>query len=131
MAGADAWAGSQAEPAPMAGPATRLDGVSAETVEGGSMVQLVANGPVESAVAFTLENPARLVVDLPDFASEVDEQTLEVGSDQVERVRVGSPRRQGARGDRRRQCRELLRRPPPGAGAHRSAGGAGRGPGPG
>ena len=79
-----------AEPMVEAKPATMLSSVDARGVGAGSMVHLQADGAVESAVTFTLEDPARLVIDLPEMKSEVSETTVDVDSDQVARVRVGA-----------------------------------------
>jgi hypothetical protein len=73
-----------------AAPATKLAGVDARGVGAGTMVHLRADGSVESAVSFTLEDPARLVIDLPEMTSEMAKDQIEVGSSQVQRVRVGS-----------------------------------------
>ena len=81
--------GGDPAPAPAA-PATVLSAVDARAVGEGSMIYLRADGSVESAVSFTLEDPARLVIDLPEMKSEVAADRVEVASAQVARVRVGA-----------------------------------------
>ncbi len=75
-----------AEPAP---PATRLEAIEAREVGSGSLVHLQADGAIASAETFTLEDPARLVVDLPGLVSGMKGKQIEVGSPHAERVRVG------------------------------------------
>jgi hypothetical protein len=70
-------------------PATKLTSVTAREVGEGSLVELGADGVIASAVSFTLENPDRLVIDLPEMVSEVESGRIEVGSSRVERIRVG------------------------------------------
>ncbi|MEM7412958.1 MAG: type IV pilus secretin PilQ [Myxococcota bacterium] len=82
------WDGDEAQASVAA--ATVLSGVDASAVGEGSLIHLMANGSVETAVTFTLEDPARLVLDLPELQSEVKGQQVEVGSAQVSRVRVGA-----------------------------------------
>jgi type IV pilus assembly protein PilQ len=87
-----AWTGEPAEGelgAP-SHPATVLSGVDARAVGAGSMIHLMSDGSVDSAQTFTLEDPARLVIDLPGMKSQVKKSTIEVGSPQVARVRVGN-----------------------------------------
>lgn len=69
--------------------ATTLTGIEAKAVGQGSLIHLQANGRVESAATFTLEDPARLVVDLPGMSSSAPEGTIELGSAQAQRVRIG------------------------------------------
>jgi len=89
--GSDAWTGDS-EPADLAAsaPASVLSSIDARQVGEGSLIHLRGNGSVESAVTFTLEDPARLVIDLPAMKSEVAKNSIEVGSPQVSKVRVGS-----------------------------------------
>jgi len=74
------------EPPPAA---TKLTEIRVNESGGGVVLHLVANGVIGAMETFTLENPARLVVDLPDLVSEVDQSRIAVGSEQVARVRVG------------------------------------------
>jgi type IV pilus assembly protein PilQ len=89
---AGAWTGEPAEGelGEPAKPATVLSGVDARAVGAGSMIHLMSDGSVDSAQTFTLEDPARLVIDLPGMKSQVKQNTIEVGSPQVARVRVGN-----------------------------------------
>jgi type IV pilus assembly protein PilQ len=77
------------EPSEPAPEATRLEAVEARQVGEGSLVHLVADGTIASAETFTLENPARLVVDLPGLVSNMKGERVQVGSPRAERVRVG------------------------------------------
>ena len=70
--------------------ATVLQGVSTTTDIGAMTTMLEADGAIEGATWFTLEDPARLVVDLPGLASEMAKPRIEVGGDWVSRVRVGA-----------------------------------------
>jgi len=81
-------AGTPAEVVP-APAATVLSGIEAREVGEGSLVHLKGDGTVESAVTFTLENPDRLVVDLPEMKNEVAAARTDVGSAHVSRVRLG------------------------------------------
>jgi len=74
--------------APASGPASRL--VSVETDAAGSRVRLVTDGSVSRMEAFTLEEPDRLVIDLPGLASALDREEIAVDAGSVSRVRVGS-----------------------------------------
>jgi type IV pilus assembly protein PilQ len=70
--------------------ASTLRSVDVTTTEGGTLMSIVADGVIESTSTFTLEDPARLVVDLMGLASEASASKIEVGSDQVERIRIGA-----------------------------------------
>jgi type IV pilus assembly protein PilQ len=70
-------------------PATLIRSVTARQVGDGVLVHIEGDGSVESAVTFTLEDPARLVVDLPDLQSEIKTNQIEVGAPRLDRVRVG------------------------------------------
>jgi type IV pilus assembly protein PilQ len=92
----DPWAivpasNDDSEPLPlaMADPASKLMGVDARAVGEGALVHLQADGVVSTAESFTLENPNRLVVDLPGLTSEVSQTSVDVGAAQAARVRVG------------------------------------------
>lgn len=89
---AGAWTGEPAEGelSAEAHPATVLTGVDARAVGNGAMIHLQSDGSVDAAQTFTLEDPARLVIDLPAMKSKVANKIVEVGSPQVARVRVGS-----------------------------------------
>jgi type IV pilus assembly protein PilQ len=70
-------------------PARRLLAVEAREAGAGALVHLRADGSVGSAESFTLENPDRLVVDLPGLASDVATPRIELGSPHAQRIRVG------------------------------------------
>jgi len=70
-------------------PATQLMDVQVSQVGDGSLVHLVADGTVTTAESFTLENPERLVIDLPGMKSSVDSDKVEAGTAQALRVRIG------------------------------------------
>ncbi len=69
--------------------ATQLTAVEARESEGGLVLLLMADGEIESAESFTLEDPDRLVIDLAGLLSAVEADRVEVGSPYVERVRIG------------------------------------------
>ena len=77
-----------AEVVPMT-PATTLTGVSYLETMSGVLVHLEADGSVGAMETFTLEDPARLVIDMPGLGSSAPGKT-EVGSSQVAQVRVGA-----------------------------------------
>jgi type IV pilus assembly protein PilQ len=88
--------GEPAEPAAGArgaeaasGTAKRLAAVDVRRVEGGVVLQLRADGAIESAGSFTLEDPERLVIDLPGLRSDVGRERIAVGAPQAERLRIG------------------------------------------
>jgi len=96
----DPWAvasmpsGAEAEmavaPEPVATtPATTLRAIEARELEGGTLIGLRADGEIASAASFTLENPDRLVIDLPGMVSQLESGRIEVGSGRVETIRVG------------------------------------------
>ena len=72
-----------------AGPATALVGLDARAAGAGAVVELRANGVLD-AESFTLEDPDRLVIDLPGVSNQVENGSVEVGSAHVRRVRVGT-----------------------------------------
>jgi type IV pilus assembly protein PilQ len=74
------------EPMP---PATKLTAVETRETAEGAIVHLRTDGEVTSAESFTLDNPARLVVDLPGLTSDLEQARIEFGSPQAERVRIG------------------------------------------
>ncbi|MEZ4354048.1 MAG: type IV pilus secretin PilQ [Myxococcota bacterium] len=80
-------ASSTVAPAPAA---TELSKVSTSRHGDGVLVSLEADGNIGSLEAFTLSNPARLVIDLPGLVMGPGAKTVEVGSALVERVRVGA-----------------------------------------
>jgi type IV pilus assembly protein PilQ len=72
------------------GVATTLQRVESEQADGGVVIHLVSDGTLESTETFTLEDPARLVIDLAGMKSEVKPEMIEVGASHVSRIRVGS-----------------------------------------
>ena len=71
-------------------PATTLLDVGIKETEAGVLVHLRSDGQIESTESFTLENPDRLVVDLPGLKSDVAQKRIELGNAQVATVRIGS-----------------------------------------
>jgi type IV pilus assembly protein PilQ len=87
---ADPWAASApASASAGAKRATELTGVSAKVEGEGVVVDLAADGQIEGATSFMLENPPRLVVDLPDMKSAVAQNRVAVDHAVVKAVRVG------------------------------------------
>ena len=72
-----------------ADPATKLVAIDVRKVSGGVVLQLRADGAIESAGSFTLEGPERLVIDLPGLDSAVGRDRIAVGAAQAERLRIG------------------------------------------
>jgi type IV pilus secretin PilQ/predicted competence protein len=70
-------------------PATTLTGVTARTVDNGVLVGLQADGEVSALEAFTLDNPSRLVVDLPGLSAAATASNLKIDSTYVSGIRVG------------------------------------------
>ena len=92
---ADPWAASAPESASAEAAststkrATQLTSVSAKVEGAGVVVDLVADGQIEGAKSFMLENPPRLVVDLPEMKSAVTQNHVAVDHAVVKAVRVG------------------------------------------
>lgn len=91
------WAADNEAPAPSPAmetrpsePATKLSGVAAETTQAGVLLHLQADGMLVNAETFTLEDPARLVIDLPGIASDVPQDKIGIESAWVQRVRIGA-----------------------------------------
>jgi len=70
--------------------ATHLTGIVVEEEAGGVLLGLEADGAIESLEVFTLEDPPRLVIDLPGMARRELPERTKVGTSHVERVRVGA-----------------------------------------
>ena len=70
-------------------PATQFTGLDTEETSDGILVKLRANGLISSVMTFTLDDPARLVIDLLDLKSGSDLSNLELDSPFVSRIRVG------------------------------------------
>ncbi len=95
LAGADTlvdpWAAADAQPsgAVAVKRATVLQSVEVKPAGDGVLVDLVADGPIEGAQAFVLEQPLRLVVDLPGMKSALANSQLPIDHALVKTVRVG------------------------------------------
>jgi type IV pilus assembly protein PilQ len=89
--GATADAGSAAaqDRIPSVAAAKRLLGIEAERTDGGTVLRLRADGEITNAKTMVLENPTRLVLDLPGVRNAVGTKRIEIDSDQAARVRVG------------------------------------------
>ncbi|MGB0620973.1 MAG: type IV pilus secretin PilQ [Myxococcota bacterium] len=70
--------------------ATILTGVSAQVTDGGVLVGLSTDGGIGTLEAFTLEDPARLVVDLPGITAASTAANVSVDSALVTGVRLGA-----------------------------------------
>jgi type IV pilus assembly protein PilQ len=71
-------------------PATTLTGIEAQEVGEDLMIHLQGDGVVESAMTFTLEDPARLVIDLPEMVSTVETPHIALESAQASGIRIGA-----------------------------------------
>ncbi|MEE9607000.1 MAG: AMIN domain-containing protein, partial [Myxococcota bacterium] len=69
--------------------ASRLTSIEALELDDGSLIRLRADGTVQSSVSFTLEDPDRLVIDLPDLESELVESNIELNAAHAARIRIG------------------------------------------
>jgi len=76
------------EPSSQGGAASKLVGVEARTTPEGTVLVLKGDGRIDGASSFTLENPSRLVLDIPGVQNAVTTPRIDVGSAQVARVRV-------------------------------------------
>jgi type IV pilus assembly protein PilQ len=73
-----------------AGPeATALLDVTANTEGEGVVIELLADGRIGNASQFVLEDPLRLVVDIPELVSKAATAELVVQTGEVARIRVG------------------------------------------
>jgi len=77
-----------ADAAAAAAPATKLTGASVREVDGVVLVELAADGRIDGAEVFAVEDPLRLVVDLPGLRSEGVPARTDVGGALISRVRV-------------------------------------------
>ncbi len=67
--------------------ATRLTGVEVQPQPGNQLeVKLVLDGPAPQPVAFTIDNPARLAVDLPGTAVALESRRIDVKSGGVDSI---------------------------------------------
>jgi len=69
--------------------ATRLLGIEAEPGDDGARLRLHADGEIAGAQSFVLDDPKRLVLDLPGLTNEVARQRIDVGTSHARRVRIG------------------------------------------
>ena len=71
--------------------ASKLVGVNAIKSENQTRIALSADGTISEFKAFTLENPARIVFDIPDIASPFKgQQTVQVNTEWIKQVRHNS-----------------------------------------
>jgi type IV pilus assembly protein PilQ len=89
MSGETAEAAQQMPMLEEAPVATTLEAIEVQDVGMGSLIHLRADGVVSSVVAFTLEDPDRLVIDLPGLASAAAEERVDVDSAHATSVRMG------------------------------------------
>jgi type IV pilus assembly protein PilQ len=86
----DPWTGSTDALDEETGPeATALLEVKANTDGDRVVIELLADGRIANPSQFVLEEPLRLVLDLPGLVSKVAQAGLEVEASEVSRVRVG------------------------------------------
>ena len=84
----EAEAPAAAAPSSQGGAASKLMGVEARTSPEGTVLVLKGDGRIDGASSFTLENPSRLVLDIPGVQNAVAPPRIDVGSAEVARVRV-------------------------------------------
>ncbi len=87
--GIDAGSAAAEQRIPSLAAATRLLGIESESTQGGTLLRLRADGEIANAKTVVLENPTRLVLDLPGLKSAMAAKGLDVGTDQAARVRIG------------------------------------------
>lgn len=75
---------------PVASPAKSLTGLSAQAVQGGVLVGLMADGSLDNVEVFTLQNPTRLVVDVPNVKAAASVQNVKLDSAVATGVRLGA-----------------------------------------
>ncbi len=76
--------------APVAPDATQVSALRVESVEGGLLIRVDADGSIRAPESFVIEDPARLVIDLPGVSSALESNTVEMDSPFASRVRVGA-----------------------------------------
>src|SRR5271157_836363 len=84
----EAEAPAASTPSSQGGAASKLVGVEARTSPEGTVLVLKGDGRIDGASSFTLENPSRLVLDIPGVQNAVTTPRIDVGSAEVARVRV-------------------------------------------
>jgi len=70
--------------------ATSLLAVEVQTLDTGAVVHLKADGSIWTVESFVLENPDRIVVDLPGMKSETPADVIVVDHAMIKRVRIGA-----------------------------------------
>lgn len=75
---------------PVASPAKSLTGLTAQSVEGGVLVGLLADGTLDNVEVFTLQNPTRLVVDVPGIEAAASAKNVKLDSAIATGVRLGA-----------------------------------------
>jgi type IV pilus assembly protein PilQ len=70
--------------------ATKLTALSVSKTEAGVLVEIEADGAIGNLEAFTLTDPARLVIDLPGLSASEVPNTTQVGSAEVASIRTGA-----------------------------------------
>ena len=80
---------SAATPSGASEHATVLRDVSFEVADGGVVLYLRADGMLSNTQAFAIEDPDRLVIDLFGVQNGLGQGAIEIGSPEVERVRLG------------------------------------------
>ncbi len=70
-----------------AAPATAITAVQVE--QDGAAIHLVADGRLDGAQGFALENPARFVIDAAGIQSQLTQARVDLGGPHVARVRIG------------------------------------------
>ncbi|MBK7947714.1 MAG: type IV pilus secretin PilQ [Deltaproteobacteria bacterium] len=75
---------------PVASPAKSLTSLTAQSVAGGVLVGLVADGTLDNVEVFTLQNPTRLVVDVPGIQAAASARNVKLDSAIATGVRLGA-----------------------------------------
>src|SRR5215472_7303642 len=84
----DTTAPAASAPASQGSAASKLVGVEAHTSPEGTVLLLKGDGRIDGASSFTLQNPSRLVLDIPGVQNAVTTPRIDVGSAEVARIRV-------------------------------------------
>jgi type IV pilus assembly protein PilQ len=84
----DTTAPAASAPASQGSAASKLVGVEAHTSPEGTVLVLKGDGRIDGASSFTLQNPSRLVLDIPGVQNAVTTPRIDVGSAEVARIRV-------------------------------------------
>ncbi len=70
-------------------PATKVTQIGAEQTADGTLVRILADGLIGNVVTFTLDDPDRLVIDLEALFLAADLESVEIGSPEAAKVRIG------------------------------------------